>query len=222
MRTAAIIVSAGFGKRFGAAKHEALLAGLSILERSLEAFQSTPEVGGIVLVLRDPSAGESFRQRFSKILSIVPGGAERQDSVRLGFQELDPEAWDLVLVHDGVRPLAGPELIRRVIAAAALSGAAIPVIPVEDTLKEVAQDVVRATLDRAGIFRSQTPQGFRYGMLERALGEAEKAGFSGTDEAALVERLGLEVSAVPGEHSNIKITTPEDIRIAEAYLDENR
>ena len=220
MRTAAVIVSAGLGRRFGAAKHEALLAGRPVLEWSLEAFRSAPEVGGIVLVLRDASGGEALRRRFPQIVSVVPGGPERQDSVRSGFKELDREDWDLVLVHDGVRPLVGPELIRRVITAAAESGAAVPVIPVEDTLKEVSQGAVRATLDRAGIFRSQTPQGFRYALLERALGEAEKAGFSGTDEAALVERLGSTVAAVPGESSNIKITTPEDLRIAEAYLEE--
>ena len=124
-----------------------------------------------------------------------------------------------MLVHDGVRPLADGPLIRRVIEAAAATGAAVPVIPLEDTLKEVAGGIVRATLDRARIFRSQTPQGFQYAVLREALGEAEKAGFYGTDEAALVERLGSGVSAVPGERSNIKITTPEDLRIAEVYLD---
>jgi 2-C-methyl-D-erythritol 4-phosphate cytidylyltransferase len=207
------------GRRFGAAKHEALLAGRPVLEWSLEAFQSTPEVGGIVLVLRDVSSGELYRRRFPKIVSIAPGGAARQDSVRHGFRELGPEDWDLVLVHDGARPLAGPSLIRRVIAAAGESGAAIPVIPVEDTLKEVARGFVRDTLEREGIFRSQTPQGFRYALLERALNEAERDGFSGTDEAALVERLGRTVAAVPGERANIKITTPEDLSIAEACLE---
>ena len=219
MRTAAVIVSAGMGRRFGAAKHEALLAGRPVLEWSLEAFHSTPEIGGIALVLRDTSRGEALRLRFPKIISVVPGGTERQDSVRAGFQELIPGDWDVVLVHDGVRPLADGPLIRRVIEAAAATGAAVPVIPLEDTLKEVAGGIVRATLDRARIFRSQTPQGFQYAVLREALGEAEKAGFYGTDEAALVERLGSGVSAVPGERSNIKITTPEDLRIAEVYLD---
>ena len=219
MRTAAVLVSAGQGKRFGAAKHEALLAGRPVLEWSLEAFQSLPEVGGIVLVLRDVSAGELYCRRFPKIFSVVAGGERRQDSVRGGFRELDPEDWDLVLVHDGVRPLAGQDLIRRVIAAAGESGAAIPVIPEEDTLKVVAQGVVRSTLEREEIFRSQTPQGFQYSLLLRALNEAERDGFAGTDEAALVERLGRPVAAVAGERANIKITTPEDLRIAEACLD---
>ena len=119
VRTAAIIVSAGMGKRFGAAKHEALLAGRPVLEWSLEAFHSTPEIGGIALVLRDTSRGEALRLRFPKIISVVPGGTERQDSVRAGFQELEPGGWDVVLVHDGVRPLADGPLIRRVIEAAA-------------------------------------------------------------------------------------------------------
>ena len=140
--------------------------------------------------------------------------------VARGFGALDPGRWDLVLVHDGVRPLAGPDLIRRVIAAAEETGAAVPVIPVEDTLKEVERGRVRATLDRGRIFRSQTPQGFRYPLLDRALHEADRTGFVGTDEAALVERLGHAVAAVPGEQTNIKITTPADLRTAEVTLGE--
>jgi len=219
MRAAAVIVSAGLGKRFGAAKHEVLMAGRPVLEWSLEAFHSTPEIGGIVLVLRDTAGGEAFRRRFPKIMSVATGGEERQDSVRAGFQELDPGGWDVVLVHDGVRPLADGPLIRRVIEAAAATGAAVPVIPVEDTLKEVAGGIVRATLDRTRVFRSQTPQGFQYALLKEALDEAERNGFSGTDEAALLERMGRGVAAVPGARSNIKITTPEDLKIAEDYLD---
>lgn len=219
MRTAAVIVSAGLGRRFGAAKHEALLAGRPVLEWSLEAFHSIPDIGGIVLVLRDPARGEALRLRFPKIISVAPGGAERQDSVRSGFQELEPGGWDVVLIHDGVRPLADGRLIRRVIEAASASGAAVPVIPVEDTLKEVAGGMVRDTLDRTRIFRSQTPQGFQYAVLKDALAEAEKTGFSGTDEAALLESMGRGVAAVTGARSNIKITTPEDLKIAEVYLD---
>ena len=221
MRTAAVIVSAGQGTRFGAAKHAAALAGRPVLEWSLEAFQSLPEVGGMVLVLREVSSGEALRQRFPKLLSVVLGGEARQDSVSRGFRALDPGDWDLVLVHDGVRPLVGSSLIRRVIAAAGESGAAVPVIPVEDTLKEIAGGTVRATLERAEIFRSQTPQGFRFSLLAQALEEAERAGFRGTDEAALVERLGREVAAVPGDRANIKITTPHDLKMAEAYLDKS-
>jgi 2-C-methyl-D-erythritol 4-phosphate cytidylyltransferase len=219
MRTAAVIVSAGLGRRFGAAKHEALLSGRPILEWSLEAFHSIPEIDGVVLVLRDTAGGEALRPRFPKIISVARGGAERQDSVRSGFRELDSGGWDVVLIHDGVRPLVDKPLIRRVIEAAAASGAAVPVIPQEDTLKEVEGGIVRATLDRTQVFRSQTPQGFQYALLRQALEEAEKIEYSGTDEAVLLERMGLEVAAVPGARSNIKITTPEDLKIAEAFLD---
>jgi len=149
----------------------------------------------------------------------VRGGDRRQDSVWQGFRLLATAAPEVVLVHDGARPLVTAGLISRVIAAARADGAAVPVLAVEDTIKEVREGRVAATIDRTFLARAQTPQGFRYDILKRALDAARKDRFTGTDEAALVERAGLPVTAVAGDPRNIKITTPVDIPIAEALLD---
>jgi 2-C-methyl-D-erythritol 4-phosphate cytidylyltransferase len=219
MHTAVIIVSAGQGRRFGAPKHEARLHDRPVLEWSLQAFHAVPEVGRVVLVLRDPASGEVFARRFSKIATVVEGGAERQDSVWAGFQALPEPGTEVVLVHDAARPLVGRELILRVIHAAADLGAAVPVVPVPDTLKEVAGERILSTPDRRRFFLSQTPQGYRYAILKAALSAAVRSGFRGTDEAQLVEKLGRPVATVPGEAGNIKITTPVDLKIAEACLE---
>ncbi len=219
VKTSAVIVAAGEGKRFGAPKHLAHLTGKAILEWTLQAFQSHPRIADIVLVLNNSAEGREYQTYFSKLSQVVRGGAQRQDSVRAGMKALSSSALDIVLVHDGVRPLVSQDLIGRVIRQAQESGAAIPVIPVEDTLKHVLEDQVAETPDRNRFFRCQTPQGFRVDLLNRALKKAADDGFYGTDEAVLVERLGLPVSAIPGEVRNIKITTPLDLRIAEVLIE---
>jgi 2-C-methyl-D-erythritol 4-phosphate cytidylyltransferase len=220
-RVSAIIVSAGLGKRFGGPKHDALLGGRPILDWSLQAFQECEQINALVLVLHDPENSASWISRFPKLLAVTAGGKERQDSVRAGFQALpEPEnCREIVLVHDAARPLVSGELIRNVIQGARNFGAAVPVVPVPDTLKEVFQEKIQATLDRTRYYRSQTPQGFQYAWLKAALQDAEHAGFSGTDESLLVERLGKKPAAVPGQPTNLKITTPLDLKIAEACLD---
>ena len=215
----AIVVAAGAGKRFGQKKQFAYLRAKPVLEWTLERFQAHPEVGSIVLVLPDEQDLKHYRLRYAKILDIVRGGDKRQDSVWQGFRLLAATAPDVVLVHDGARPLVPADLISRVIAAARADGAAVPVLPVEDTLKEVREGRVAQTVDRSLLARAQTPQGFRFDVLSRALDAARKARFYGTDEASLVERIGLAVTAVAGDARNIKITTPIDIPIAEALLD---
>lgn len=215
----AIIVAAGDGKRFGEPKQFAYLRAKPVLEWTLERFQAHAEVDAIALVLPDERDLKHYRLRYSKIVDIVRGGERRQDSVWQGFRLLTGAAPEIVLVHDGARPLAGAGLISRVIAAARAGGAAVPVLPVEDTIKEVRDGLVAATVDRSFLFRAQTPQGFLYGVLEKALDAARKDRFYGTDEAGLVERIGLPVKTVPGDPRNIKITTPMDIPIAEALLD---
>jgi 2-C-methyl-D-erythritol 4-phosphate cytidylyltransferase len=214
----AIIVAAGEGQRFGSAKQFADLRGKPVLDWTLAAFNDHPEVGEIVLVLRDEKDGAGFRARFPKIAEVVRGGARRQDSVCRGFDRVRAGAAEIVLVHDGVRPLVSPELISRVIREAGRHGAAIPVVPVEDTIKETAGGKVVRTLDRANLCRVQTPQGFAYAVLERALQLACREGFAGTDEAGLVERAGAEVRVVEGDPRNIKVTTPADLKLAEAFL----
>jgi 2-C-methyl-D-erythritol 4-phosphate cytidylyltransferase len=216
---AAIIVAAGAGTRFGEMKQFAYLRAKPVLEWTLERFQGHPEVGAIVLVLPDENDFKHYRMRYPKIVETVRGGERRQDSVWQGFRLLAAARPEIVLVHDGARPLVPAELIGRIVEAARADGAAVPVLGVEDTVKEVRDGRVTATVDRTLLFRAQTPQGFRYEVFEKAMDAARKDWFYGTDEASLVERIGLPVTAVPGDPRNIKITTPVDIRIAEALLD---
>lgn len=215
----AIIVAAGAGTRFGEMKQFAYLRAKPVLEWTLEKFQAHEGVDAIVLVLPDEQDLKHYRMRYAKIVEIVRGGEKRQDSVWQGFRTLAPSTPEVVLVHDGARPLVSAELISRVIAAARADGAAVPVLPIEDTIKEVREGRVAATVDRTLLVRAQTPQGFRFDVLTKALDAARRDRFTGTDEASLVERIGLTVAAVAGDPRNIKITTPVDIPIAEALLD---
>lgn len=215
----AVIVAAGEGRRFGGPKQFARLGGRPLLELCIEAFAGHAAVGEIVLVLPDVPSGEALSRRFPKVAAVVAGGARRQDSVRNGFGAVRGNGRDIVLIHDGARPLAGSALIDRVVEEAARSGAAVPVLPLEDTVKEVREEGILATHDRSVLYRAQTPQGFFYEVLEEAFAAADRDGFVGTDEASLVERTGRRVAAVAGEPRNIKITTPLDLRIAEALLE---
>jgi 2-C-methyl-D-erythritol 4-phosphate cytidylyltransferase len=214
----AIIVAAGAGARFGQRKQFVYLEGKPVLEWTLEAFESHADIGAIILVLPDESDRKHYQMRYGKIVEVVRGGEKRQDSVWQGFRLLDPASTELVLVHDGARPLVDGALIGRVIAEARASGAAVPVLPLDDTLKEVHDGRVVGTADRSRVVCVQTPQGFLYPVLKRALDAARHDRFYGTDEATLVERIGLPVQAVEGDRRNIKITTPLDIKIAEALL----
>lgn len=218
-RTSAIIVAAGAGKRFGEMKQFAYLRGKPVLEWTLERFQAHAEVDAVVLVLPDEQDLKHYRMRYAKIVDIVRGGERRQDSVWQGFRLLDASAPEVVLIHDGARPLVGADLISRVIAAARADGAAVPILPVDETIKEVQDGRVVGTIDRSRFARAQTPQGFRYDVLKKALETARRDRFFGTDEAMLAERAGIQVSVVRGEPRNIKITTPVDLKIAEGLLD---
>lgn len=215
----AIIVAAGAGKRFGEMKQFAYLRAKPVLEWTLERFEAHEAVEAIVLVLPDEKDMKHYRMRYAKILDIVRGGERRQDSVWQGFRLLNTAAPEVVLVHDGARPLVSADLISRIIEAARADGAAVPVLAIEDTIKEVREGRVAGTVDRTFLARAQTPQGFRYDVLKKAMDTARRDRFYGTDEAALVERVGLPVTAVAGDQRNIKITTPVDISIAEALLD---
>jgi len=219
-KVSAIIVAAGAGKRFGSAKQFVLLRGQSVLDRSLGALAAHPEVDEIVLVLPAGEGGAKYRKRFAKVVAVVRGGEKRQDSVVRGFKRLDSGPADIILVHDAVRPLVSGEVITRVIAKARECGAAIAAVPVEDTIKEATGGVVVRTLERENLQRVQTPQAFARDVLERALRKARQDGFSGTDEAALVERTGHPVAVVLGDRRNIKITTAADLKIAEALLED--
>jgi len=219
-RVTAIIVAAGEGRRFGFSKQFALLGGKPVLDRCLEIFEAHNKVTAIVLVLKDLGLKKEYLKRYRKIVAVAKGGKRRQDSVLSGFRPIDPEKSEIVLVHDGVRSLVSDDLIDRVIEAAREAGAAVPAIPVEDTIKIVEGNEVSRTLDREKLLRVQTPQGFSYAILKAALDKATEESFYGTDEASLVERIGKKVFIVQGDPKNIKITTPEDLRIAEAFLED--
>jgi 2-C-methyl-D-erythritol 4-phosphate cytidylyltransferase len=217
-RVSVIVVAAGEGRRFGSAKPYALLKGKPILDWSLDAFESHQDVAEVILVLRDDSRKRDYSGRYRKIVSVVRGGKKRQDSVLSGFRQIDPTKTEIVLVHDGVRPLVSSELISRIILAVQKKGAVVPAVPLKDTVKRVNGQEVEQTLEREKLFRVQTPQGFFYSVLKAAYEQADKEDFYGTDEAVLVERTGKRVYVVQGDPKNIKITTPEDIKIAEAFL----
>jgi len=214
----AIIVAAGRGRRFGAAKQFAALKGRPLVDWALEAFERHPLVSGIVLVLPDEKAGARFLGTHQKIAAVVRGGRRRQDSVRRGFARVPADSAGVVLVHDGARPLVGPQVIGRVIREAVRRGAAVPVLPVEDTIKEAVGGRVVRTVDRANLYRAQTPQGFSYSVLAKGLLRAARERLTVTDDAALAELAGAEVAAVAGDPRNIKVTTPSDLVLAEALL----
>lgn len=218
-RVSAIIVAAGEGQRFGSPKQFAPLGGKPVLEWCLEAFEAHAEVDEVVLVVKDEAKGKEYLQRYGKVSAVARGGEKRQDSVLSGFQQLDPAQAGVVLIHDGVRPFISGPLISRVIQATREKGAAIPVIPVEDTIKMVEAEEVKRTLEREKLFRVQTPQGFLYSTLKKALVKAGQEGFYGTDEASLVEKAGERVAVVQGDFRNIKVTTPEDLKIAEVFCE---
>jgi 2-C-methyl-D-erythritol 4-phosphate cytidylyltransferase len=221
MNATALIPAAGLGKRFGAKKQFLELAGRPVLVHTLRAFEESPSVAEICVAVPETeidAAREMIsRHGLKKPVQVVAGGKERQDSVRLAFESARPR--DIVLVHDGVRPLVTPELIEETIAGAAAFGGCIAALPVKETVKKTdAEGQIVQTVDRASLWSVQTPQAFRHEIFRRAVERAGRDGFLGTDEAMLVEHLGEKVKVVTGSPYNIKITSPEDLRIAEAFL----
>lgn len=217
-----MLVAAGRGERMGAGRPKAFLSlsGRPLLLRAAEAFEATPEVDAIVAVVPagDQREAHDLLAPLPKVTAVVAGGATRQDSVRAGLGAL-PAGFDgIVLVHDAARALIEPSLIAAVVRAAAETGAAIPVLPLVDTIKRVRDGAVQETLDRSELAAAQTPQGVRRALLEEALDRAASDGVTVTDEAMAVERLGRRVAAVVGSPRNIKITTPHDLRWAELLL----
>jgi 2-C-methyl-D-erythritol 4-phosphate cytidylyltransferase len=219
-KTYVIVVAAGRSLRFGSDKQSALIRGKTVLDRSLGTLQQHREVDEIVLVLGKKKPEQKQYSQYSKVRKVVPGGLRRQDSVTAGFKEVGADPENVVLIHDGARPLVKQDLVSRVIKAARAKGAAVPVLPMQDTVKSVKANMVEKTLDRSRLFRCQTPQGFRYSVLKPALEKAIKDGYYSTDEASLVERTGGRVTVVPGDYTNIKITFPEDINIAEVFVED--
>lgn len=222
MRAFAIIVAAGRGERMGAERPKAFLnlAGEPLLRRAARAFAAAPAVETIVAVVpaAELHAARELLAGIEKTTRVVAGGERRQDSVLAGMK-MAPDGFDgIVLVHDAARPLVPVDLIEDVARAASVQGAAIPLVPMLDTIKRVEDGQVVGTLDRGTLGAAQTPQGFRFALLARAYAAAFRERVTLTDEAMAVERLGQAVAAVPGSLRNRKLTTPEDLAWAEALL----
>jgi 2-C-methyl-D-erythritol 4-phosphate cytidylyltransferase/2-C-methyl-D-erythritol 2,4-cyclodiphosphate synthase len=219
-RVAAVVVAAGRGERLGAPDKVVLpLAGRPMLAWSLHALEQAETIGPVVVVAGSHTLAAVGRlvhdEGIAKVQAIVAGGARRQDSVAAGLEAL-PEGVEIVVIHDGARPLTEPELFDRCAAEAAERGAAIAATPVSDTLKQVTEGTIKATVDRAGLWAAQTPQAFRLESLRRAMtvGSRETV----TDEASLCEISGLPVTVVPSSLANMKVTRAEDIPVADALL----
>jgi 2-C-methyl-D-erythritol 4-phosphate cytidylyltransferase len=225
MKADAIIVSAGKGQRFmeGKKKQFYLLADKPILVHTLDQFETCPLIRSILLVVGQEDMDYSLKEiveqyKYRKIAQIIPGGKRRQDSVKNGIDALAKDV-EIVVIHDGVRPFVTKAMIEDSIHSAERFGAVILAMPVKDTIKIANPNgTVLKTLDRDALWQIQTPQAFQARLLREAYYKAMEDGFMGTDDASLVERLGVKIHILPGSYTNIKITTPEDLILANLFL----
>lgn len=224
MSVAALVLAAGRGARLGASVPKAFvpLCGRPLLLHALEALAASPAIDWLVPVVAeaDFDRARAFEAQLSAIRGVQPpvaGGDERQDSVAAGLAALTADV-DLVAVHDAARPFVGAAAVGAVVEAARAGGAALLAVPARDTIKRVRGARVVETPDRAECWAAQTPQVFRVELLREALAKAAAEGFVGTDDAQLVERLGVAVTVVQGEASNVKITDARDLEAAERWL----
>jgi len=234
MRVFVIIPAAGIGTRMAAGSHAVApkqflsVGGVPVLVRSVKAFLDVPIIDAVCLAVRatERERVEAQIREFNlgPRVHMVEGGSNRQESVGNALTALECDDDDVVLVHDAVRPLIDAGTIERTIDAVIRHGAAIVGLPALDTIKQVERTadgaIITATIPRERVVLAQTPQGARFGLLNRAFAEAEADGFAGTDEASLLERAGVEVAVVPGSARNFKITQPGDIELAEFYLNQ--
>jgi 2-C-methyl-D-erythritol 4-phosphate cytidylyltransferase len=232
MQVFVILPAAGLGTRMAGPQPKQFLAlnGLPILIHSLHAFASVARVTAIYVAVRKTEierveaqiADHEAEHGFAGRVRVVEGGDNRQESVSNALAALPAESDDIVLVHDAVRPLIDAATIDRTIDAVIEFGAAIVGLPAVDTIKQVERTahgaLITSTIPREFVVLAQTPQGFRYGLLQRAFAEATADGFIGTDEASVAERAGLPVAVVHGSQVNLKITQPGDLELAEFYL----
>jgi 2-C-methyl-D-erythritol 4-phosphate cytidylyltransferase len=224
MSVAALVLAAGRGERLGSAVPKAFvpLAGRPLLVHAVESLCAAGIIETLVPVV---APGELARidalaaelAAYSGVAPAVVGGAERQDSMRAGMAALGPEV-EWVAVHDAARPLVRPADVRRVVEAAQRDGAAILAVPVRDTIKRVRGSRIVETPPRLECYAAQTPQVFRVALLREAMEKACADGFVGTDDAELVERMGVRVSVVEGDRSNFKVTDASDLAEAERWL----
>ena len=224
MNVTAIVPAAGLGRRAGGdvPKQFLLLRGMPILTRTLLNLTNSGLVNALVLVV-PPGAEEWCQQHIlapyplPPIIQIIPGGAERQESVFRGLQRTTAET-QLVVIHDAVRPFVSPDLLRRTIEAAQTFRAAVAAVPAVETVKVVERELIRETPPRDRLWIAQTPQAFEGELIREAYRRAAADGFRGTDDAMLVERLGVQVKVVLSYPENMKITTAEDLQRAEQLL----
>lgn len=222
-RVVAIIPAAGIGSRFGDKTNKPLelLNGKPLLIWALETLESMREIREIIPVLKESDmeyGADLFEEyRISKIRRIAPGGKDRQDSVFHGLKLIDDKKC-IVLVHDGVRPLIEAHIIREALKQMKDCDGVVIAVPVKDTIKEVSEGIIKKTLKRNSLWAVQTPQIFPYKTLYNAYEKAMKDSFYSTDDSALVEKYGGKIKIVDGSYENIKITTPEDMKIAKMTL----
>ena len=220
----AIIAAAGAGTRMAGDRPKQFLslAGTPVIFHTLKPFEECEQIHEVIVVLpAEESAGflsMAGKYGLRKLTRVVPGGVTRADSVKRGLTAIRSATAEIVAVHDGVRPFVTVAEINSTIAAAQSDGAAILVAPVIDTIKQLGDRAVVKTLDRSLLRRALTPQCFQYELLRQAYQRADVNDPSLTDESALVERLGKPVTVVEGNSRNIKITTAEDLLVAEAFL----
>lgn len=224
MEVNAIILAAGRGTRVGSREPKVLLsvAGRPLILHTLERFGRSREVGKTVLVVPPETVGDYEAMlapalEVSLEFTVQPGGTRRQDSVCAGLAALDPDC-AVVVVHDGARPFAAPELIDRC-AREARAGRAVTVgVPARNTIKRVLHGKIQETLPRQSLWEIQTPQAFPVRLLRDAYAKTEQEAVEATDDAMLVERLGVPVGVVEGSTTNLKVTYPEDLLYAEALV----
>ncbi len=218
----AVVPAAGSSARMGGENKLLLpLGDVPVLLRTLRALDTCPRIHEIVVVTREdqivPISQLCQDGCFSKVKCVVTGGASRAESVLRGIQAVCPET-ELIAIHDGARPLVSQTVLDAVIRKAEECGAAAPAVPVKDTIKQAVGGVVERTPDRSELFAVQTPQVFEASLIRGALAKALEEGAQLTDDCSAVERIGMKVSLTPGEYTNLKITTPEDLILAEALL----
>ena len=223
MSVCAVVPAGGTGTRMGGTvpKQFLELNGKPILYYTLKTLQDCGIISELILVVPEKEYDNACTDWLGKpeiVTKVVVGGKKRQDSVYNGFCELSQQT-EIVLVHDGVRPFLSHQMIQESVDAAREYGAAITAIPVNDTIKRVDDSgLVSQTVDREGLWRVQTPQVFRYELLQEAFKKANSEKFYGTDEGTLIEHLGKPVKVVEGSEQNIKITRPEDLRLSEIFI----